>query len=367
MSVTARIAVLRGSGGLLAIEEVVLPEPLPHQVVVRQYATGICHTQLHQMHGHRGGSLLLGHESTGVVLAAGAEVTAAQVGDKVVVTWIPCRPLAGRAIEQPGIVLGDGSRPRVSNGVFTWADHTVIDEVLISPLPADAPADVASVVGCAVMTGAGAVIRTAGVTAGQSVAVFGVGGVGVSAIGAAAVSGASPIIAVDLDPEKLELARRFGATHLIDATQEDAVKAIRAITRRDGEVDLAGRPVEGVDFAFDCIGARQTMQQILDAVRYGRSGDDASGTAILVGMPQGSIELDTKSIFRGKGYRGSIAGGCVPDRDFPIFLDWHAAGLFDLAALVTARYPLDEINVATTALAEGKVLGRAVIEFDYTP
>lgn len=360
MSTRAQIVVLPVKEGPLEVQELTLPDPEPHQVVVRQFASGICHSQLHQMHRPRSSPTFLGHESTGVVIQVGSAVTEQREGDRVMVSWVPRRPM-GRRVESAAVPLPDGS-VALSQGVFTWADCTIADEAYVTPLPDWAPTDVTAIIGCAVMTGAGAVARTADVRPGQSVAIFGVGGVGLSAVAAAAAIGADPVIAVDLDASKLEMARSFGATHLVNASETDAVEAIRELTRQPGDAESEMRPAGGVDFAFDCIGVPVTMTQILDAVRFGILGDVRGGTAVLVGVPGENIELNTRAVLMGeKIYRGSLGGSSRPDRDFPMFLHWYQQGKLDLDRLVTRRYRLDEINEATDALEHGEILGRSII------
>ena len=363
MTTPARVVVLPVREGLLEVQEVTLPDPGPHQVVVRQVATGVCHSQLHQMHRPRKAPVVLGHESTGVVVAAGSAVTHVAEGDEVLVTWVPRAAAPGaRVPEAATLTLADGSTAGSQN-VFTWADHTIADEGFVVKAPPGTPMDLASIVGCAVMTGAGAVRNTAGVRAGESVAVFGVGGVGLSAIAAAKVAGASPIIAVDLSDEKLEFARSFGATEVVNATEVDPVEAIRALTRRTDRVDILGQPVAGADHTFDCIGLRTTMEQIVPAARSGAFGLAPGGTAVLVGVPSTAVELDARDVLiNEKRFVGSIGGSCSPDRDFPVLLDWHREGLLDLGALVTERYSLDDINEATDALEAGRIRGRAIVE-----
>jgi Zn-dependent alcohol dehydrogenase len=361
----ARVVVVPGEPGPLQIREVNLPDPGPYQVVVKQFASGVCHSQLHQMHRPRTGSAqILGHESTGVVLAAGKEVKHVVEGDHVMVTWVPRDgENATRRAEGIALDIGGGVIAR-TGGCFTWADNTIADEQFVVKIDKSEKTDVTSIIGCAVMTGAGAVYYTAGVKKGQSVAVFGVGGVGLSAITAAAVIGADPIIAVDLDESKLEFARKFGATIGINASEVDPVEKIRELTRSATDFTMAGVPVAGVDFAFDCIGARKTMEQILPAVRGGVLGAKTGGTAVLVGIPPTPVELNaTDLVVNEKKYIGSIAGSCRPDRDFPMFLRWYREGDLDLDALVTQRYKLDQINEATDALATGKIAGRAIMEF----
>ena len=362
MPISARVVVLPQEQAPLNVEEITIPDPGPTQVVVKQYASGICHSQLHQMHNPRRGPTLLGHESTGVVLQAGSEVTHVVEGDTVLVTWVPrnsqmtdARPAAATLSTS----LGDA----VSQNVFTWADHTIADQQYVVKAQPDIAKDVTSIIGCAVMTGAGAAINTVEIKPGDSVAVFGVGGVGLSAIVGARFRGADPIIAVDLDDEKLEFAKRFGATHGVNASKVNPVEAIHEMTSHEGFA-MGGRPITGADFAFDCIGLKVTMEQIVPAVRPGRFGARQGGTAVLVGVPQTTVELNAGEILgTEKQFRGSIGGSCCPDRDFPQFLDWHQTGELDLESLVTERYQIDEINEATTALEEGKIAGRSILEF----
>jgi Zn-dependent alcohol dehydrogenase len=315
------------------------------------------------MHNPRQSPVILGHESTGVVLKAGRNVSHVQEGDTVLVTWVPRNAFA--AAEPPeaaSLEVSDGVA--VSQNVFTWADHTIADQQYVVKVSPDIPKDVTAIIGCAVMTGAGAVINTARVQQGQSVAVFGVGGVGLSAVVGAKVAGADPIIAVDLSDEKLEFAKAFGATHGINASTTDPVAAIHEMTLRPGEYTIYRTPVSGVDFAFDCIGIRTTMEQIVPACRTGRFGAAEGGTGVLVGVPNTPVELNAIDVLiNEKHFIGSIGGSCAPDRDFPRFLEWQENGALDLDAMVTARYRIDDINEATTALEEGRISGRAILEF----
>ena len=198
---------------------------------------------------------------------------------------------------------------------------------------------------------------------GDSVAVFGVGGVGLSAIAAARQVGASPIIAVDLSDQKLAFAERFGATHRVNASQGDPIEAIRNLTTGEsGAFDILGRPITGVDYAFDCIGLKITMEQIVGAARSGHFGAKEGGTAVLVGVPGAKPEINALDLLvHEKKFIGAIGGSCHPDRDFPVFLDWHEKGVLDLNALVTARYTLDQINQATHDLESGQIFGRAIL------
>lgn len=353
MPTAARVVVLpKEEHAPLRIDEVRLPDPGPYQVVVKQFASGVCHSQLHQMHRPRTDPTILGHESTGVVLAMGSQVRHVKEGDRVMVTWV-ARDRDSNQGRQPEAVtldLADGTTARSQN-VFTWADHTIADEQYVVAMPNDVPTDVTAIIGCAVMTGAGAVYHTAGVKEKQSVVIFGVGGVGLSAIAGAAVVGADPIIAVDLSDDKLEFAKKFGATIGINARDVDPVAKVRELTNG------------GADFAFDCIGVKVTMEQIMPAVRSGVVGGHSGGTAVLVGVPMTNAELDMRDMLIGeKIYKGSIGGSCKPDRDFPMFIRWFKEGQLDLNALVTTRYKLDQINEATTALQSGQIAGRSILE-----
>ncbi len=348
------------------VHDVDLPDPGPSQVLIRQTASGICHSQLHQLHRPRRSAILLGHESTGEVLAVGGDVTHVAVGDLVFVTWVPRNPDAA-ATWRGGfsLPLADGTAASTAD-VFTWASHTIADESLVVRAPRDAARDVTAIIGCAVMTGAGAVLNTAGVGAGDSVAIFGVGGVGLSAVAAAAASGADPVIAVDLDDEKLAFARRFGATHVVNGADGDPIAAIRAITagRREG-LGFRGLAIEGVDYAFDCIGHASTMAQILAAARPGRFGVERGGTAVLVGVPTTTFDLDAGSLLMTeKAFVGSIGGSCTPDRDFETFVAWHDDGRLPLDEMVTERFSLDEVNEACEALAGGRIRGRAIFDLE---
>lgn len=364
MPINARVAVLPKEKGPLAVVEVTFPEPAPHQVVIKQYASGICHSQLHQIHNPRATPVVLGHESTGVVIAKGKAVTHVQEGDLVMVTWVPRnQATTDRLAEATTLNLPDGT-PATCQNVFTWADHTLVDEQYVVRVSGETARDVTAIIGCAVMTGAGAILHTAGVKKGESVAVFGVGGVGLSAVAAAKAVGADPIIAVDLNEEKLSFARRFGATATVNASQEDPVKAIRQLTERAGVFDFRQRPVAGVDYALDCIGLKVTMEQILPAVRSGAFGVSPGGTAVLVGVPLTKVELIAGDLLvNEKKYIGSFAGSCIPERDFPVFLEWHKNGQLNLNDLVTQRFTLDQVNEAVLALEKGHIQGRAIFEF----
>lgn len=350
----------------MRVEDVEIPEPSGHQVVVKEFASGICHSQLHQIHNARTSDAVLGHEATGEVVSVGPDVTAVKPGDRVLLTFQP-RNLrdSHRMPWQAEIDLANGVTAASSN-IFTWATHTVADDQYVIPIPADTPVDVTSIVGCAVLTGAGAVLRAAEVQPGQSVAIWGAGGVGLNAIAAARMAGANPIIAVDLDDEKLEMAKRFGATHTINAAEADAVKSIRELTPgAEGTYGFRGSPISGVDFAFDVVAIPQTFKQAFNATRNSRYTVHGGGTTVVVGVPTGGdLPLSGTGLLTSeRKVIGTIGGTSLPEEDIPLFLEWYRNGDLDLDALVTSRVGIEEINEATKMLEDGKVLGRTIIEF----
>ncbi len=361
----SKAAIFTEPGQPLVVEDVEYGEPGPGEVLVRNFASGICHSQLHQMHGPRAvpGPFMLGHEATSEVVAVGAGVSHVATGDTVFLTWIPRDAAPGDGAPPPltGEIRWRGEN--IARGIYCWSEHTLARHEYVVRVPDDVARDVTSIIGCAVMTGAGAVLNTANVQRGQSAAVFGVGGVGLSAITALAVREADPIIAIDLDDAKLELAKRFGATVGINAAERDAVTAIGELTG-PGTVNWFNQPTSGLEFAFDCIGKEITMHQIAEAVRPGDITNTRGGTAVLVGVPDGEASLNMLDILRGeKRFIGSYGGSCRPDRDFPEFIRWHKEGMLDLDALVTERVSLDDINDATERLRRGEIAGRSIIEF----
>lgn len=361
----SRAAVFIAPGEPLAVEEVEISDPALGEVLVRNLYSGICHSQLHQMFGPRAvpGPFLMGHEATSIVEAVGDGVTHVQPGDKVFVTWIPRDAAPGDGPPPPlqSTIMWRGQN--IARGIYTWGEHTIARQELIVKVPQDVPDDVTSIIGCAVMTGAGAAINTADVQEGESAAVFGVGGVGLSCVVGLAVRGADPIIAIDLDDEKLEFARQFGATITINAGRQDAIEEIIKITGK-GRVNNFGKQLSELDYAFDCIGRAQTIHQIVEAVRAADITVGRGGTAVLVGVPDGEASIDALDMLRGeKIFKASYGGSCRPDRDFPIFLRWFNEGLLDLNVLVTEKVKLDDINETCDRLHDGNVLGRSVIEF----
>jgi Zn-dependent alcohol dehydrogenase len=272
------------------------------------------------------------------------------------VTWVPRAPSPAAPPPVPAALTYRGQPINfgapIATGVFTWSQATLVDQQMVVPLERDLPTDVTAIIGCAVMTGVGAALNAAQVRPGNSVAVFGVGGVGLCIVQACANVGAYPIVVVDLSQEKLEFARRFGATVGVNAAVEDPVLRIQELTGG------------GVDFAFDAIGVRSTMEQVLWAARDRRPGERDGGVAVLVGVPHGEAPVpDMHLIFRGKLYRGAPGGCSQPDRDFPLLVRWFKEGKLPLDLMVTRRYRLEQINEACDALERGQIAGRAIVEF----
>lgn len=365
MGVKCRAAIFVEPNKPLVVDEVEFPDPAPDQVLVKLFSSGVCHSQIHAMRrpvrpGERARTpALLGHESTGIIVSRGRDVGHVKEGDHVITTWVDRNNSAGTL---PPVSHALNERPQpiakwrgkdVSASAATWAEYALASDRVVVPMSEDVPTDVTAIIGCAVMTGAGAITNTLGVRPGQSVAVFGAGGIGLCAIAAAAIVDAHPVVAVDVTEEKLAFARRFGATHTVNSRDGDAVKAIRDL--------IEG----GVDYAIDAIGLPQTQEQILRAVKGGFPGLSRGGTALLIGLtpPGEQVCLDT-SLFAGSRYFTRTSGGdCRPDRDFPLFVRWYREGKLKLDDLVTRRYTLDQINTAVEDLESGRILGRGIITY----
>ena len=364
MSTKGRAAIYVEPKKPLVVDEVEFGDPGPDQVLVKLFASGVCHSQLHTMQrpARKGQSLpaLLGHESTGVVVARGRDVRHVKEGDHVITTWVDRdsattnQPMVTHALNDRAQYHANWKGKNVMHSAATWAEYAIAQERVVVPMPKELPTDVTLIIGCAVMTGAGAIVNTLQARPGQSVAVFGAGGIGLCAISAAVVVDAYPIVAVDITPKKLDFARRLGATHAINAKDLDAVQAIK---------DLTGG---GVDYAIDAIGLPLTQEQILRSVRPGFSGLNQGGTALLVGItpPDAKALLDTSLFIGNRSFKRTSGGDCKPDRDFPIFLRWFRDGKLRLNELITNRYKLEQINQAVEDLEHGRILGRGILTFD---
>ena len=363
MSIKGRAAILVEPNQPLVVDEIEFPDPAPDQVLVKLFSSGVCHSQIHTMRrpARSGQRLpaLLGHESTGIVLAKGHNVNHVKEGDHVITTWVDRNnsntplPLVNHALNDRPQSTSMWQGKEVSGSAATWAEYALASDRVVVPMPKDVPTDVTCVIGCAVMTGAGAIINTLDVRPGQSVAVFGVGGIGLCAIQAAAIVDAHPIVAVDVIENKLAFARRFGATDTINARAVDPIQAIRRLTSG------------GVDYAIDAIGLPETQEQILRSVRAGYSGLNRGGTALLIGItpPRTQAILDTSLFVGNRSFTRTSGGDCRPERDFPLFVRWYREGKLKLNELVTNRYTLEQINAAVEDLERGKILGRGILTY----
>lgn len=362
-----KAAVIRAVGQGFEAAEVEVDTPRGREVLVDVKASGLCHTD-HLIASENFGFPLpavLGHEIAGVVAAIGADVTDFTVGDRVagcMVQWCgncgPCRE--GRQIDCqiPGAVLRDaGEPPRLSlngepltqgMGLGGFAEQALVHENQLARINDEIPFSCAAIIGCATVTGAGAVINSAGVSTGDTVAVIGTGGVGLNAIAAARLAGARTVIAVDILADKLVVAARFGATHVIDASAVDTVAEIRRLTSG------------GVDFAFEVIGLPATQAQAVAAVRVG-------GTAVLVGLgkPEAKIELGTSTqmLAEHKTIKAVFLGSTNLKRDIPYYADMYVAGRYPLDELVSKEISLDQIDEAYKDLAAGRVIRSVVTSF----
>ncbi len=352
MAMKTRAAIKAQHGVPMLVEEIELDDPSDDEVLVKLFATGICHSQLHQLHDPLSPMpLLLGHEGTGVVLKAGSNVSHVGEGDRVMIQFVPRDLPEGETAPARTKFRWQGEEHDA--GVYTWAEHALLNEQMVVPLPDDVPTDVTAIIGCAVITGAGAALYTANVQPGQSVAVFGVGGVGTNILAGAKIAGADPIIAVDLVEGKLGYAKEIGATHIVNASDVDAPEAIKELT--DG----------GVDFAFDAIGVEAAVQQALQSVKSGVLGVRRGGTAVIVGIGQGDVTLPRLFPIGERSLIGSMGGSARPTESMPRYVQLYKDGELPLDQFISKRYEnLDEINEGVRALEEGEIEGRSIIIYD---
>jgi len=361
-----RAAVLHAPKQAMTIEDVAIEKPKRREVLVRTAAAGLCHSDLHFIEGAYPTPVpvVLGHESAGIVEAVGEDVTYLKPGDHVIsclsVFCGHCEfCLTGHLsiCQTPEVKMLPGKARRLTwkggqhlnqfLNLSSFAEQMVVHENALVKVREDMPLDLAALIGCSVITGYGAVAHTAKIEPGSTVAVFGAGGIGLATINAAAIAGAARIIAVDLDPFKLKLAKAFGATDVVDANEGDTVKRL---------VDMSNG---GVHYSFECIGLKTTAEQSFSCLRSG-------GTSTLIGMiPVGTkIELHGVDFLRERRIQGCMMGSNRFRIDMPRLIDFYLQGRLKLDEMVSARIKLDQINEGFAALKQGGV-ARSVIVFDH--
>ncbi len=359
-----KAAVLRAVHAPLTIEEVEIDRPGPREVLIRTGAVGVCHSDLHFIEGKYpcATPAILGHEAAGTVEAVGELVAYVRPGDRVITCLsVFCGHcamcLSGRPAlcTKSDVARRPGEAPRLSQGgtpiqqmfnLSAYAEQMLVHEHAVVKVEPDLPFAQLALIGCGVTTGLGAVLNTARVEPGSTVAVIGCGGIGLNCIQGALIGGAGRIIAIDTVPDKLEMAREFGATDVLDAAHGDVVERVRALT--------AG----GVDYSFEAIGAKSAAEQAFAMLARG-------GTATIIGMiPVGqTIELDGAMFLGERRVQGSVMGSNRFRIDMPRYINWYRQGRLKLDELVTQRLPLAEINRAFADMVAGRV-ARSVITFD---
>jgi S-(hydroxymethyl)mycothiol dehydrogenase len=360
MSVEVRGVVAMGKGEPVSLTTIVVPDPGPGEARVRVQACGVCHTDLHYREGGINDDFpfLLGHEAAGVVESVGPDVTDLGPGDFVVLNWRAvcgtCRScrrgrpwycFSTHTAAQP-MTLPDGTPLAPALGIGAFAEKTLVAAGQCTKVDPSARPESVGLLGCGVMAGLGAAMLTGEVGPGDSVAVFGCGGVGCAAVAGARLAGASTIIAIDLDPRKLGAAREFGATEVVDASTEDVVEAVRALTGGNG-----------ADVCIEAVGSPQVMEQAF----YAR---DLAGVLVQVGVPTPEMRIDLPMIdFFGRGgqLRPSWYGDCLPSRDFPLLVDLYLQGRVDLDRFVTETIGLGDVEEAFGRMERGEVLRSVVV------
>ncbi|MEM9514431.1 MAG: S-(hydroxymethyl)mycothiol dehydrogenase [Actinomycetota bacterium] len=360
MSQEVRGVIARAKGEPVTMETIIVPDPGPGEAVVEIQACGVCHTDLHYREGGINDEFpfLLGHEAAGIVEAVGPNVTDLAPGDYVVLNW---RAVCGscRACKRgephycfsthnatQKMTLADGTELSPALGIGAFCDKTLVAAGQCTKVDPAAPPEAAGLLGCGVMAGLGAVLNTAGVRRGQSVAVFGCGGVGNASIAGARLAGASTIVAVDIDDQKLQWATDLGATHTCNSSTTDPVEYIQSVT--DGF---------GADVCVEAVGNPAVYRQAFEA-------RDLAGTVVLVGVPTPdmTIELPFIEVFgRGGALKSSWYGDCLPERDFPMLIDLYLQGRLDLDRFVSEKIELGDVEAAFEKMHHGEVLRSVVV------
>jgi S-(hydroxymethyl)mycothiol dehydrogenase len=360
MGQEVRGVVATAKGAPVSVETIVVPDPGPGEAVVAIKACGVCHTDLHYREGGINDEFpfLLGHEAAGVVESVGPDVRDLAPGDFVVLNW---RAVCGecRACRRgrpwycfathnatQKMTLADGTPLSPALGIGAFADKTLVAAGQCTKVNASARPEAVGLLGCGVMAGIGAAMFTGNVGPGDSVAVFGCGGVGCAAVAGSKLAGAAVIIGVDLDPRKLELATQFGATHTVDAGATNAVEAIKALTGGNG-----------ADVCIEAVGHPKVMEQAFLA-------RDLAGTLVQVGVPTPDMHIDLPMIeFFGRGgaLKPSWYGDCLPSRDFPMLVDLYLDGRLDLDRFVSETIGLGDVEAAFDRMQRGEVLRSVVV------
>jgi S-(hydroxymethyl)glutathione dehydrogenase/alcohol dehydrogenase len=374
-----RAAVAWEANKPLTIETVDLEGPKPGEVLVEIMATGVCHTDAYTLSGLDSEGkfpCILGHEGAGIVREVGAGVTSVKPGDHVIPLYTPeCRQCktclsqrsnlctAIRSTQGQGLMPDGTSRfscealPKKGSsepvwhymGCSTFSNFTVLPEIAVAKVREDAPFDKICYIGCGVTTGIGAVIYTAKVRPGSNVVVFGLGGIGLNVIQAARMVGADRIIGVDLNPSKVEMAKKFGMTHFVNPDEVGRDKVVQAIQ------DLTDG---GADYSFECVGNVHTMRQALECCHRGW------GESIIIGVAPSGAEISTRpfQLVTGRVWKGSAFGGARGRTDVPKIVDWYMDGKIDINSLITHTMPINQINHAFDLMHEGKSI-RSVVTF----
>ena len=336
-----RSAVLYELGHPLKIIELDLPAPEQGEVLVKVIASGICHTQLLEIKGENatGSHIpnLLGHEGSGIVVSVGKKVTKVREGDHVILSWIRGygTSTSPQPIEHNGQQINRGS-------VTTFSDYTVVSENRVTPIRKDMPLRPLALIGCAVATGMGMVFNNARVEEGSSIMVIGCGGIGINAVHAASIAKARTIIAVDRLEEKLEVAKRFGATHTVNSSKLDLNQELEKLTNQ-----------QGLDYAIEAVGKKETMEVAYNSVKK------TSGKAILCGVPNPpgqTIEIDPFPLYYGRQLVGTSGGETNPDIDFDDYCSMYIDGVLKLDDMISHVLSLDDINEGIELMKAGKCI-----------
>ncbi|GAB4182322.1 MAG: S-(hydroxymethyl)glutathione dehydrogenase/class III alcohol dehydrogenase [Wenzhouxiangellaceae bacterium] len=365
-----RAAIAVAAGKPLVIDDIDLAGPKAGEVLVEIMATGICHTDAYTLSGADPEGLfpsILGHEGAGVVVDVGPGVTSLAPGDHVIPLYTPeCRQckfcLSGktnlcqaiRETQGRGLMPDGSSRFSYQGkplhhymGTSTFANHTVVPEIALAKIRQDAPFDKVCYIGCGVTTGIGAVINTAKVEAGANVVVFGLGGIGLNVLQACRMVGADKIIGVDLNPERREIAERFGMTHFVNPSEVDGDLVPYLVELTDG----------GADYSFECIGNVKVMRQALECCHKGW------GQSIIIGVAPAGAEISTRpfQLVTGRQWKGTAFGGAKGRTDVPRIVDWYMDGKIQIDELITHTMPLDRINEGFDLMHEGKSIRSVVM------